>query len=353
MMRKRDSRLFLLFASIFCLTACSPKLGQQELATEATYLVIASDIIDSKGEVLMFDSSGNKVGQKNMSIKDVISLSRAQDQSIYVAGERSNTNLLIEDGKLKSFTLLNDDRYGGSTAVLLDEKYTFSSMNGNVSAKVGYESLLVARDRNSGNTLYQTVVPLFTTQMLEFDDRIYLVGTNAGFDHEDAVLVIVNKETGQILDTFIYPEYREAFGIVRAADQIFVEMTRKSDLKQEILTFKNGLLSALETNVVQEISGIDSDSEHLYVLSDGVLSKITIKGKAVQQVGVKNSSFPLLNTEILGEYFYLYQLELLDKGRVNVHVTQYDKADLTKSKEIILESPRYANILPIRLMDKK
>lgn len=350
---KRNVLLFLLVIVVitFCFATCSPKLGPYEFSQEASYLVIASKMLRSKGEIVTFDSSGKRLDQYGMSIQDVGIFSRASDQGVYAAGQRSNSNLIIQNRKLESFFLLDDDRYSGSTAVLMDEKRTFSSMNGNHSEEVGYESLLVARDRKTGETLYQTIVPLFTTEMLKVDEQIYLVGTNAGPDHDDAVIVVVNQETGQILKTLIYPEYREAFAIVRVADQILVEMTRKSDLKQEIFLFENDSLRPLETPVVYDMPMIDSDAQFLYVFENGILRQITPKGEVIQQVELPNRSCRILNTEVLGDDLYVYQLEGIDKRNAIIHVNQYNRADFTKRRELLLETPKLDIMLVVRLMD--
>lgn len=338
---RRCLLLIFITCSILVSSCAAITTNSVSLPQDADYVLIGSSMLEDKGAILTFDATGKMLDCRSMDIRDVENLSKAQDQSIYAAGVRSNTNLLIQNGEMNSFALLDDEQYGGSTAIDHDVEHTFSCMNGNISEEHGYESLLVSRNKESGKTIFQTIVPLYATQILNVDNKLYLVGTNSGANHNDAVIVTVDKTTGACLDTFIYPEYQEIFGIIQLRDQIFIECTRKSDLKQEILKFHEGKLTSLEIPMIQSIIHVSADDSTMYVATENALIQLDQTGKTINQAYFDDIALHFLNAEFQNGCFYLYALEILDKSNAKFHIYTYDKSNLHEDGHLIIDVPRY------------
>ncbi len=243
----RRAGLSLLFLCLLILSstlsACTPK-PLTKLPAQTRFAIVQSDILAGRAQLTALDERGKTLGENRLRLQDG-SVSARAPGVFYVAGHRSNDNILIRGGDIQYFNLLDEPNYSGSTAVYLEDEANYACMNGNVSEETGYECLLVARDIRSGKTLYQSIVPLFATQILADENYLYLVGTNAGIDREEAVLTVVSKQTGKLLLTHIFPTYREIFSAALVQGRLLIVATDKADFKQKLLTVE-GILTALE-----------------------------------------------------------------------------------------------------------
>ncbi len=348
-------RLILMLFSVVFLTACAPntqKILDLTLPEQTRFLFLGSDPVDPGGKLMAYDLEGNTLLEEDVDIQDVTKGDDFEDR-LYVAGARHNSNLLIQNGTITSFNLLDEPKYTGSTAVTLDAECVYASMNGAISEEHGYVSVLVARDIATGKTKYRVDVPLYTSKILKDANKLYLVGTNLGGDHDDAVLVILDKATGEMLQKKIFSDYREIFDIFKIGQQLYVNATRKSDFKQEIYQFKDGGFEPLRHPFVHEFGLVASDEKFMYIYAAGKLSKLAPNGEILAE-----------NQNLGKDTEYLRSLQIED-GMISLNfvsttfddallfrIELYQTSNLEPVDKIQLTTPRYTNMYVYRLPKK-
>lgn len=349
----------LLLTALLVLTGCGarsiekltlPETFSMTLPDDAAYLITGSDMLSSIGDINVFDKDGTQVHHSAAKIMSLSWIARTSDDAVCLAGDRGNSNLYIHDGKVENFYLLDNPQYTGSLAASMDEQRMYAAMNGNTSEETGYECLLVARDRKTGDTAYQTIVPLFVNGMLDHEGKLYIVGDNLGPEHREAVIVIVDKQTGQIEYTGIHEEYGNFRHITVLNGEIFVVVSDKDYTVEELMKFKDGEFHHLTKHYKDErINQITADDKYLYVHSGITIVQVTSEGDVVSRMSHTNSEAYFLSMEVEDDLVYLYTIEKTEDTTRTVRMGVYERSGLELKKQMLFEVPYNDIIRVVRL----
>lgn len=240
---KHFTSVIMVFLAVLSLPGCSQKAAT--LPENTFYSLVQSDILTSRAQTYAFSENGKQLASANIKLQDGEYYALDESRNYYIAGARSNDNLLSIQGKQSSFHLLDNPHYSGSTAICFEKGITYSSMNGNMDEKEGYLSLVVARDTSTKKTLYKTVVPLFAHDMDVIGNDLYLAGDNQGPHHNSAVITIVNKQTGTIISTQSYRQFSSFSSLVTLGNTLFLLGQSTLSSAKEIYTLQDGKISEL------------------------------------------------------------------------------------------------------------
>lgn len=182
------------------------------------------------------------------------------------------------------------------------------------------------------------------------DDAVYLAGDNLGPEHREAVIVIVDKQTGQIEYTGIHEEYGNFRHITVLNGEIFVVVSDKDYTVEELMKFKDGEFHHLTKHYKDErINQITADDKYLYVHSGITIVQVTSEGDAVSRMSHTNSEAYFLSMEVEDDLVYLYTIEKTEDTTRTVRMGVYERSGLELKKQMLFEVPYNDIIRVVRL----
>lgn len=341
--------LSLLFSCCFLLSACAlPGLPVSSFTLDVNtqYIAVRTSIYEGSGEVYEFNNEGTRLNKHTMSIDNMGIIAQSPDQTLYVGGYRINTNLIINNREVTLFHLLDKPKTTGSTAAWFDEKYTYVSMNGGADEEFGYRSYLVARDAQSGETLYKQDVPLYVSSITELNGKLYLVGNTFGEQSDIAIITVVNKESGEVLEVTKYTDYIDIRAVVLLHGELFLAVAYGDGMSSKMMKYEKSALKRISDRQFNFFEGLQTDGEFLYLYTQSQIYKMDVDGNIIS----KNSynmvpSYPTY-LEFQGDNVVVFERELLPGGEYgDILVAHYKKDDFTLIKKVRLELPEMEGVL--------
>lgn len=210
---------------------------------------------------------------------------------------------------------------------------------------------MIKRDVDTGKTLFRTIIPLYASALIEYQGFIYAFGDNHGFDHDEAVISVIDKETGAIVKNHIFKNLRAIHSaalngdsIVLAAIKSYPPATEEEESlpsEYEIMTFdtqSERVQSFKHPFVVQlfEDVKIRIGGNLIYGITDERIFAVNFEGICV-------GSFDTASAKSYNE-----QLDIVDGHLYAVSREDQDDTTFLKVDEFDLDNSEWVNSAWIR-----